>query len=99
MSDLSGFNVRDKLLPCRTVKVSARPAVIGEEHGVRKMVLFTAVEQDGLLGLDAHAVTMVFIVIAETHICGIVRLFHGKNPPSNRNNPRLQYFVFIISQA
>lgn len=54
-----------------------------------------ALLQNGALGFDTHAVAIVFIVTAETHIeCGIVRLFYGKKPPSNRNNPRLQYFCF-----
>ena len=61
-------------------------------------MLFCVLLQNGALCLDAHAVSIVFVVTAETHIkCGIVRLFHGKNPPSNRNNPRLQYFCFYYT--
>ena len=29
MSNLTCFNIRDELLPCRTFKISAAPAVIG----------------------------------------------------------------------
>ena len=96
--DLSGLHIIHHPLKAGTLKVRSAPSVIDIFAIHRKTMFLCVLLQNGALGLDTHAVAIVFVVTAETHIeCGIVRLFHGKNPPSNRNNPRLQYFCFYYT--
>lgn len=96
--DLSGLHIIHHPLKTGTLKVRSAPSVIDIFAIHRKTMFLCVLLQNGALGLDTHAVAIVFVVTAETHIeCGIVRLFHGKNPPSNRNNPRLQYFCFYYT--
>ena len=96
--DLSGLHIIHHPLKAGTLKICSAPSVIDIFAIHRKAMFLCVLLQNGALGLDTHAVAIVFVVTAETHIeCGIVRLFHGKNPPSNRNNPRLQYFCFYYT--
>ena len=96
--DLSGLHIIHHPLKAGTLKICSAPSVIDIFAIHRKTMFLCILLQNSALGLDTHAVAIVFVVTAETHIeCGIVRLFHGKNPPSNRNNPRLQYFCFYYT--
>ena len=96
--DLSGLHIIHHPLKAGTLEICSAPSVIDIFAIHRKAMFLCVLLQNSALGLDTHAVAIVFVVTAETHIeCGIVRLFHGKNPPSNRNNPRLQYFCFYYT--
>ena len=64
-SDLSGLNVSNQVLPSRTVKVTARPAVVGIVFKGHKAVLLGVILQKDLLRLDRHTVPGGFVVPGE----------------------------------
>ena len=76
--DFPGLHIIHHPLKAGTLEVRSTPSVIDIFAIHRKAMFLCVLLQNGALGLDTHAVAIVFVVTAETHIeCCVInfRLF------------------------